>query len=113
MELSEHERRLLREMETHLLAEDPSLASSLSVHRLRLRASAVLAGSGLAVGLVLMAVGVWRAHLLGILIAMVGYLTLVVSTHAVGESLRARRNRQRRTSGVGSDGTGDRPSKRP
>jgi hypothetical protein len=113
MELSEHERRLLREMETHLLAEDPSLASSLSVHRLRVRASAVLAGSGLVVGLALMALGVRLAHLVGIIIAMVGYLALVVSTHAVGESLRARRNQNRRTSGVGSDGSGDRPSKRP
>ena len=30
MVLSERERRLLQEMETHLLAEDPHLASSLS-----------------------------------------------------------------------------------
>ena len=34
MGLSEGEKRLLEEMESHLLAEDPRLASSLSVHGL-------------------------------------------------------------------------------
>lgn len=92
MELSESERRMLQEMESHLLAEDPSLATSLSVHRLRVGTSALLAASGLVVGTLLMAVGVWRAHLLGIAVALVGYVVLLVSTSVTVEYLRAHRD---------------------
>ena len=91
MELSESERRMLQEMETHLLAEDPSLASSLRVHRLRVGMSAVLTVSGLLVGILLMAVGVWRAHALGIAVALVGFVVLLISTTITGEYLRAQR----------------------
>lgn len=88
--LSERERRLLQEMETELLREDPGLASSLRARRLPLGVSAVLTVSGLAVGILLMAVGVLRGHALGIAIALVGYLVLLASTSVATEWLRKR-----------------------
>jgi Flp pilus assembly protein TadB len=107
MELSERERRLLQEMESRLLAEDPSLASSMRIHRLRVSLKSVLAISGVPVGALLMMVGVWRAHLVGIVIALVGYLILLFSTVVVGEALRARRGDRRRVAPpVGSSGAG-------
>jgi Protein of unknown function (DUF3040) len=93
MELSEREKRLLHEMETQLQAEDPGLASSLVVHRLRPGARAVLATLGLLVGVLLMAVGVWRARPLGIAVALIGYLVLLASTTVAVETLRARADR--------------------
>jgi hypothetical protein len=88
--LSERERRLLQEMETDLRAQDPRLASRLSVRRLRGGANVVLTVSGLAIGLLLMAVGVWRGNAAGIAVALVGYVVLLVSTAVAGEWLRAR-----------------------
>jgi hypothetical protein len=93
MVLSERERRLLQEMESHLRAEDPSLASSLSSRRLRVRASALLAASGLVVGVLLMAAGVWRAHAAGIAVALLGYVVLLASTSVVVDWARARGQR--------------------
>jgi Protein of unknown function (DUF3040) len=94
MELSERERRLLQEMESHLLAEDPALASSLGAHRLRAGVQVLLVVVGVVVGVLLMAAGLWRAHLLGILIALGGYLVLLASTSVAG-SLRLRVVRSR------------------
>jgi Protein of unknown function (DUF3040) len=98
MVLSERERRLLQEMETQLQAEDPRLASSLSLRRLSLRglgigAGAALTVAGLAVGILLMVVGIGRAHAVGIAVALVGFVVLLVSTTVSGEWLRARGNR--------------------
>jgi hypothetical protein len=90
MELSEHEKRLLQEMETHLVAEDPTLASSLSVHRLRVGTRVVRAVLGVIVGVLLMAVGVRRAHALGIAIALIGYVILLASTSLTVDLVRAR-----------------------
>jgi hypothetical protein len=91
MVLSEHERRLLQEMESHLLAEDPGLASSMRRRRsLSAVAKLALAGSGLVLGVLLMAVGVWRAHALGIAVALLGYLILLASTWFTVDWLRAR-----------------------
>ena len=93
MVLSERERRLLQEMETHLQAEDPRLASSLSFRRLRVSLRAVLAVCGLPLGVLLMAGGVWRAHAVGILVALIGYVILLFSTVVSVEWLRARSDR--------------------
>jgi len=90
MVLSERERRLLQEMESHLLAEDPGLASSLSVRRLRIATRVALAVPGLIIGILLMGVGIWRAHAVGIAIALVGYVILLVSTSVTVDWLRAR-----------------------
>ncbi len=91
MELSERERRLLQEMESHLLVEDPRLASSLSIHRLRVGTQAVLATSGVVLGIVLMAVGVIHGRAVGIIVALVGFVVLLGSTSVVAGGLRARR----------------------
>jgi high-affinity Fe2+/Pb2+ permease len=91
MVLSEHERRLLQEMESHLLAEDPALVSSMRSRRsLPAVAKLALAGAGLVFGILLMAVGVWRAHALGIAVALLGYLILLASTCVTVDWIRAR-----------------------
>jgi len=88
MALSERESRLLQEMETRLLAEDPRLASTLGARRLPIGVGAVLAAAGLALGILLMAVGVGRGHALGITTALVGYVLLLLSTFVIGDWLR-------------------------
>jgi DUF3040 family protein len=90
MVLSERERRLLQEMESHLLTEDPRLASSLRDRRLRPGVSAVLTVSGLVGGVLLMGLGIWRAQLLGTVMSLVGFTILLVSSFVAGEWVRAR-----------------------
>jgi hypothetical protein len=90
MVLSERERRLLQEMESHLLTEDPRLASSLRNRRLRPGVSAVLTVSGLVAGVLLMSIGVWQARVLGTAVALAGFLILLVSSFVAGEWVRAR-----------------------
>ena len=60
MPLSEHEQRLLEQMERALYAEDPKFASALrgSDLRGRYRRRALLGGVGVAVGLALLPVGI-------------------------------------------------------
>ena len=91
MELSERERRLLQEMETHLQHENPGLASSLRVHRLRASSGAVVTVAGLVGGVLLMCLGVWRAHAVGIIVALVGFVVLLAATSVAGDWVRARR----------------------
>jgi hypothetical protein len=93
MELSERERRLLQEMESHLLAEDPRLASSLRVHRLRGGVRVLLAVSGLTLGAVLMGIGTGQGQALGIGVALVGYLILLAAVTITADYLRDRRGR--------------------
>jgi hypothetical protein len=87
MGLSERESRMLQEMETHLLAEDPRLASTMGARRLPIGVGAVLTVSGVALGILLMVVGVGRGHALGITLALVGYVVLLLSVTVVGEWL--------------------------
>ena len=91
MELSERERRLLEEMESHLIADDPRFALSLRVRRLRAGSRVGLAVAGLVLGVTLMAVGVWRAHAAGIAIALVGYALILAGTVATVSALPGRR----------------------
>ena len=75
MPLSEHEQRLLEQMERALYAEDPKLASTLrggdvSGHR---RRRMILGSLGLVVGLALLIVGVsvrWPLGVLGFLVML-------------------------------------------
>ena len=89
MELSGRERRMLEEMETHLLAEDPGLASSLGEHRLRPGVQAIVAAVALAGGVALMAVGLSLGQLTGILVALVGFVVILAAT-VVADELRLR-----------------------
>jgi hypothetical protein len=78
MPLSEHEQRLLEQMERQLYADDPKLASTLrgsgrslrSRHRLLLGAIGVLAGLALLVGGV--ATQVWAIGVAGFLVMLAG-----------------------------------------
>jgi hypothetical protein len=106
MTLSERERRMLQEMETHLLAEDPGLASSLGASRLRLGTRVVLAASGLVIGLLVMGVGVVQGDTVGILIALLGFLVLLAATTVGVESLRARGQRGPTSQRTGSSSPG-------
>ncbi len=106
MTLSERERRLLQEMETHLLAEDPSLASSLGAGRLRAGTRILLAASGLVIGVLVMGAGVLQGDLLGVGVALIGYLVLLAATVVGVETLRQRveRNAPRPTRPPGTAG---------
>ena len=76
MPLSEHEQRLLDEIEQALYAEDPKFASSVRAarrHR-RLRSSLLIAVGGVVVGLGLVLVGL-LANI--ILLSVVGFVLLV------------------------------------
>jgi hypothetical protein len=90
MVLSERERRLLQEMESHLLTEDPRLASSLKNRRLRPGVSAVLTVAGLVVGVLVMIIGIGRAQVLGTVVALVGFTIVLISSFVAGEWVRAR-----------------------
>ena len=63
MPLSEHEQRLLEQMERALYAEDPKLASALRGSDLRMhyRRRALLAGVGFVLGIALLMAGVATA----------------------------------------------------
>jgi hypothetical protein len=85
MDMSEDERRVLQEIESHLAADDPRLAESLQGHRrwLRSRPGAgrwMLSSLGLAAGVLLMAIGVRESGTAGILVALVGYCVLLAAT---------------------------------
>jgi len=102
MALSERESRMLQEMESHLLAEDPRLATTLGSRRLPLGLGAVLAVSGLLAGVLLMAVGVGQGEGLGTAIALVGFLFLLTGTSVIGEWVRAREKTRTLTSSAGN-----------
>lgn len=69
MPLSEHEQRLLEQMERALYAEDPKFASALrgANARARYRRRAVVAGVGFLAGVALLVVGAVTAILLSVL----------------------------------------------
>jgi hypothetical protein len=87
MPLSEHEQRLLNEIEQALYAEDPKFASSVRSARPRSRARTMLALSilGVVVGLVVVLVGL-TAHLT--LLGVVGFVLIVGSCVAGAGALR-------------------------
>lgn len=78
MALSEHEQRLLEQMEAAFVAEDPKLADTLSGNsgrRLETRL-AIGAGLGFVVGIVLLLVGI-QTHWL---ISVLGFLVMLTAT---------------------------------
>lgn len=87
MPLSEHEQRLLNEIEQALYAEDPKFASSVRSARPRNRARTMLALSvlGVVVGLVVVLVGL-NANLT--LLGVLGFVLIVGSCVAAASALR-------------------------
>jgi hypothetical protein len=78
MPLSEHEQRLLEQMERQLYADDPKLASTLrgSGRSLRTRHQVVVGAVGIVVGLALLVAGVaaqlWVLGVAGFLVMLAG-----------------------------------------
>lgn len=84
MPLSDHEQRLLEQMEQALYAEDPKFASVLQGDdlRLRYRRRLVLAVIGFLAGVGLLMTGVVTGALLGTLVGIVGFLVMLGSVLA-------------------------------
>src|SRR3978361_145721 len=92
MPLSEHEQRLLDEIEQALYAEDPKFASSVRSARPRNRARIMLASSvvGVLLGLAVVLVGL-TAKL--ILLGVLGFVLMVGSCVAAASALRGPRQK--------------------
>jgi Flp pilus assembly protein TadB len=88
--LSEHEQRLLDEIEQALYAEDPKFASSVRAARghSRLRRTVVLCAVGAILGVALVLVGLVTKL---IVLAPFGFVLLVASCAYVTHAIRARR----------------------
>ena len=88
MPLSEHEQRLLEQMERALYAEDPKFASSLRGRdpRSSFRRRAVLSGAGFLVGVVLLMTGLVAKV---IPVSVLGFLLMLASAVFAVTSYRA------------------------
>ena len=118
MPLSDHEQRLLEQMERVLAAEDPKLASALrgSSARSRQRRLMVLAGVGFVVGLIMMFTGVVVPAISGNLVTLVavsgpGFLLMLASTYYVAVNLRQSPSVPDTPSGVTRIGPGGRTTR--
>lgn len=90
MALSEHEQRLLDEMETALLREDPKFAASVSIDRVRRRR--IAAALAFVLGMVVLVAGLVATSgtvLVGVLVSSLGALMIVAAAIAL---LRFRRH---------------------
>ena len=81
MPLSEHEQRMLDEIERALYHDDPKFATSVNVTRLR-RRRPIVAGIAFVLGLVMLVVGVIATQsvlTLGVVVSVLGFLVMVGS----------------------------------
>lgn len=81
MPLSEHEQRMLDEIERALYEDDPKFATSVNVGRIR-RRRPILAGAAFVVGLIALVVGVIATQTLlavGVIVSVIGFLTMVAA----------------------------------
>lgn len=81
MPLSEHEQRMLDEIERALYQDDPKFATSVNVGRIR-RRRPILAGIAFVVGLLMLVVGVIATQsvlTLGVVVSVVGFFVMVGS----------------------------------
>lgn len=81
MPLSEHEQRMLDEIERALYHDDPKFATSVDVGRIR-RRRPILAAAAFVAGLVLLVVGVIATQsvlTLGVIVSVLGFLVMVGS----------------------------------
>ncbi len=79
MPLSEHEQRMLDEIERALYEDDPKFATSVNVSRIR-RRRPIVAGCLFVAGLVALVVGVIATQTLlavGVVVSVIGFLTMV------------------------------------
>ena len=107
MPLSEHEQRLLDEIEQALYAEDPKFASSVRSARARhhrFRSTALLCSTGVVVGLGLVLVGL-LANV--IVLSVVGFVLVVSAAGYGAQSVRHRRT----TTGPVRSGTAPAPAR--
>jgi hypothetical protein len=79
--LSDHEQKLLEQIEQALYAEDPKFAASVRKVKARPRGSRWIALSvlGVIVGLGLVLIGLLSANTLGIIMGIVGFVMIVAS----------------------------------
>src|ERR1700712_4434532 len=87
MPLSEHEQRMLDEIERALYQDDPKFATSVNVSRIR-RRRPILAAIAFLVGLVLLVVGVIATQsvlTLGVIVSVTGFLVMVGSVAVFGQ----------------------------
>ncbi len=94
MPLSEHEQRLLEQMERALYAEDPKFASQLRGRdpRSNFRRRIVLAGFGLVVGVVLLMTGLVAQI---IVVSVLGFVAMLASAFFAVTSYRGLTNASR------------------
>ena len=81
MPLSEHEQRMLDEIERALYQDDPKFATSVNVSRIR-RRRPILAALAFVIGLVMLVVGVIATQsvlALGVVVSVLGFLVMVGS----------------------------------
>jgi len=81
MPLSEHEQRMLDEIERALYQDDPKFATIVSVSRIR-RRRPILTAIAFLVGLVLLVVGVISTQSIltvGVIVSVLGFLVMVAS----------------------------------
>jgi hypothetical protein len=107
MPLSEHEKRLLEQIEQTLGSEDPGLASSLRSARPRASNSMLLmaALAALIAGLGVVLVGLRLNSNVGTVIGVIGYLTIVAAGEGVARLItrvRSTRGRGARAASAGS-----------
>lgn len=79
MGLSEHEQRMLDEIERALYEDDPKFVSSVNVTRMR-RRRPIVAALGFVLGLVMLVVGVIATQsvmAVGVIVSVVGFLVMV------------------------------------
>ena len=81
MPLSEHEQRMLDEIERALYEDDPKFATSVNVSRIR-RRRPIVAGCLFVAGLVALVVGVIATQsflAIGVIVSVIGFLTMVTA----------------------------------
>jgi Protein of unknown function (DUF3040) len=95
--LSEHEQRLLEQMERALYAEDPKFASQLRGRdpRSNFRRRVALAAFGVVAGVVLLMTGLFVKGSSGVLVSVIGFLTMLGSALFAVTSYRSLSNASR------------------
>jgi hypothetical protein len=98
MALSDHEKRLLDEIEQTLRTQDPDLASSLRSARPRPRTRnlLVMAGVAFAAGIAVLFLGLRLASNLGTAFGVLGYLLIVAACDVATREVVALRGRRAR-----------------